>query len=295
MTGKQYYQSLEKESVACDLCGSPRHQLLYTDDRYHMGLRTVWCTECGLVFQNPRPTEAEMGRFYREAYRRFYDSVEYPSLEYIRSGSYVQRAEAAIEMLNPWYQDSLEKRMLDIGCAEGSFLKTASQRFPMTLRQGVEPDAKFAGFAREFSDSNVFVGSWKEFAKQSTERFDLIVSIHVLEHCHSPSAWLSGVKERLSTGGVAYIEVPNVGDWCGLPQIHLAHLYLFYPETFLRLLALVGLEILEFRDRGLPSTCPSMAAVVRKGKVTIADVSVSDIRARISTLLSSLPLPAPEQ
>ena len=57
------------ETVACNLCGSSQATVLYTLPDLLLGrqeVRTtlVKCETCGLIYQNPRPSLAEMGQHY---------------------------------------------------------------------------------------------------------------------------------------------------------------------------------------------------------------------------------------
>jgi SAM-dependent methyltransferase len=285
---KAYYASLPKESVPCELCDSTDFETLHEGDRYEMGLTLVRCRQCGLVFINPRPVKAAMDQFYTEAYRLFYEEIEVPTLDYIQGGVYTQRAEHAVSMLQPYYTGRTGHRSLDVGCAEGSLLRALGKQYSLVNRSGLEPNAAFADFARTYSGAPVFTGSWEAFRERHEERYDLITVTHVLEHCLQPLVFLKQVRASMRDDAVAYIEVPNVGAACGLPQLHLAHLYLFFPETFLPLLARAGFDVLEFKDEGLPALCPSMAAVVKKGSERVLERTAEQVERRIESIRNSL-------
>ncbi len=289
-SASEYYDSLAKEKIACELCRSDRHETLFLGDRYNMGLRTVWCPQCGLVFTNPRPNVVSMEQFYREFYRRFYESVEVPTQEYIDAGVYARRAEFVTSMLRANTTWRPVGWSVDIGCAEGSLLKQLGEIFPQLKRVGIEPNPSFAQFAATYSGAEVFSSSWESFLETDDRQFDLVTVVHVLEHCLYPLEFLQQIRSRMSDEAIAYIEVPDIGKACGLLQLHLAHLFLFYKETFLNLLGCAGLELLAFQDQNLPSLCPSMAAVVKKGSVRTPQYSSETIRPRIGFIQDSLGL-----
>ncbi len=60
------------ETVTCNLCGSDRYKLVYRKPDLAFFpdkvFSVVECTQCGLGFVNPRPTEAETPKYYPEAY-----------------------------------------------------------------------------------------------------------------------------------------------------------------------------------------------------------------------------------
>ena len=59
--------SLASERVeSCDLCGSSAFTIVSELDRYGLPVTFMLCDGCGLVFQNPRPSEAGYSQFYEQ-------------------------------------------------------------------------------------------------------------------------------------------------------------------------------------------------------------------------------------
>ncbi|MDX1437399.1 MAG: hypothetical protein R3335_11340, partial [Anaerolineales bacterium] len=61
------------ETVHCDLCGLDAPTLFlkipdYLLDRPQIVSTLVRCANCGLIYQNPRPSLAEIGAHYPEEY-----------------------------------------------------------------------------------------------------------------------------------------------------------------------------------------------------------------------------------
>jgi 2-polyprenyl-3-methyl-5-hydroxy-6-metoxy-1,4-benzoquinol methylase len=262
-----YYSSLEKENTLCLLCSSSAMELLGVGDRYGMGIKTVSCKSCGLFFTNPRPTQLAMDEFYKTKYREFYESVEKPTIEYIKKGPFQARANFVANALKPYISSSDDKRLLDVGCADGTLLKTMSERFPGLSISGLEPNPNFASFAKQYAGtSNIFTGSLKKYLDDSKpENFDVITITHVLEHMPRPVETLLHLKSLLKEQGLLYIEVPNVLDnrVKGIGAVHIAHIISFYPKTFETCIKMAGFEIVEFFLEGLPAMTPSMAAIAR--------------------------------
>jgi SAM-dependent methyltransferase len=254
----RYYASLEKERTPCDLCGRTEQRILGVGDRYGMGLTTVGCVRCGLIFTNPRPVEPAMRDFYRSHYRAFYEGVDRPSEEYVRSGIFPRRAEAAYRRLSRRLDLDRVGRVLDVGCSEGSLLKLLRERHPETELHGVEPVAAFARFAAERAGAGIHVGDLEDYCERGPGRaaagsYDLVLLSHVLEHVHRPSEQLSRVHGLLAVGGHLYVEVPNIASPHGaLGQFHIAHLYHFYPETLQAMLVKNGFRAIELTEEGLP-------------------------------------------
>ncbi len=265
-----YYRSLQKQSVACDLCESLDLSELHKGDRYGMGLRTVHCNQCGLMFINPRPTPDAMDEFYRNHYRNFYESIEAPTEEYIRSGTFVARAQHVVGRLGatiPLEVNGLFS-LLDVAVAEGSFLHEASRAFPNASLLGLEPNQAFAKFAEEHAGAPVFNGTFEDFLASKRDgsdkrKFDVITFNHVLEHFASPKHALMEAKKLLTADGIVYVEVPNAIAGRAIGHLHLAHLFLFCPETLQLLCKACGFDIVHTQTEGLPAKCPSMCVVLK--------------------------------
>ena len=80
----QLYANMQKENVPCNICGSFDFAQLSDRDRYDMGIITVMCKRCGFIFTNPRPTQEEMDKFYKDAYRNIYGRTD-PNKNYKRN------------------------------------------------------------------------------------------------------------------------------------------------------------------------------------------------------------------
>lgn len=129
----------------------------------------------------------------------------------------------------------IAKRLLDVGCGAGRFIRIASKLGAAV--QGVEPSEYAARVAQE-QGLNVFCGTIEQFAAQTDAKFDVITSNHVVEHVPDPIATLTAMKSLLAPGGVIWISVPNAaypiaralnGRWhsTDLPY----HLMQFTPDS----------------------------------------------------------------
>jgi SAM-dependent methyltransferase len=72
--------------------------------------------------------------------------------------------------------------------------------------------------------------------------YDLVTSIHVVEHIDNPTPSIEAIRRSLrSSGGIFYCEVPNL---LGYPMVNSSHLSAFSVEGILRLLEGAGFTIL---------------------------------------------------
>ncbi len=96
------------------------------------------------------------------------------------------------------------KRVLDFGCGAGGFMQKAAGATAAIV--GVEPSSDF----RRVVEEQGFT-VYRELG-DVTDRYDLVISFHVLEHLRDPVAALVELKRVVEPGGVIYLEVPNVND-----------------------------------------------------------------------------------
>jgi SAM-dependent methyltransferase len=212
--------------IPCNLCGSVDIEELGDRDRGGRPLRTTICRKCGLVWSNPRPSEAEVRRYYSREYRLDYKGHVTPSLRHIaRSGrGALNRARS----LSPFLTRG--DRVLDAGAGGGEVVYVLRKLgFAAT---GLEPDERYATHARETLGVRVNTGFVQDASFQPSS-FDAITMYHALEHVEDPVGILSTLRSWIAEGGVLLVEVPNIEARCLLPahRFHFAHFYHFNRAT----------------------------------------------------------------
>lgn len=243
------------ETVPCNICGSSSQQVLYrvSDwllERPEVQSTLVRCRDCGLIYQNPRPTAVEMGQHYPSDYEPFhsYESKK-PSWLLRKAIEYGMDNRAKL-VTSAVYSGKL----LDVGCAAGDFLDHVRQKGGWEV-QGVEISPFAADLARRKYHLDVFTGTLEE-ACFADETFDAVTMWDVLEHLHDPADSLKEVHRILKPGGVLAFRVPN-GDsfdaklfgpyWSGLDAPR--HLYVFQKRTLQTLLNKSGFRMARATSR----------------------------------------------
>ncbi len=138
-------------------------------------------------------------------------------------------------------------RMLDIGCASGSFLAAAQARSWMVW--GVEPSRVMREQTSRELGRPVFASIDEVLARG--ESFECVTMFEVIEHLADPLETMRKIARLLTPGGVLAISTPNcecpeasgalaVDVWF-IPPEHIAY---FGPHTLPRCLKQAGLEIL---------------------------------------------------
>jgi 2-polyprenyl-3-methyl-5-hydroxy-6-metoxy-1,4-benzoquinol methylase len=238
------------EDVACPLgCAKDDKKILVGRDLLH-GLPGVFtvvkCRCCGLLRTNPRPAPESMGSFYPDDYGPYQQTrvaqadpkPASPLKNLLRSF-----ADRAFKFNIQCLPSLRPGRLLEIGCASGSFLNEMAKKGWQV--QGIEFSAKAAAEVSQLGFP-VHAGPL-ESAPKPQEPFDLIVGWMVLEHLHDPIAVLKKLRACAKPGAWLALSVPNVGSLDfrvfkdNLYSLHLPnHLYHFSPKTLGKVLCAGG-------------------------------------------------------
>jgi SAM-dependent methyltransferase len=200
------------EYVSCHLCGLDDTQVLF-QKRDKLGIaddefQVVECRGCGLLYVNPRPTEAEMEKLYPETYswKETLVADSFPT-------KWVRRLEKGYRY--HLLRDEVSKvvrftgrrsgRVLDVGCGTGDRLDVFRSKGFETY--GVETSDS-ANYAREHLSLNVAKGDL--FSVSFPDRFfDIVTLYNVLEHTHDPTRVCDEIHRILKDDGFLVAQVPN--------------------------------------------------------------------------------------
>ncbi len=149
-----------------------------------------------------------------------------PSMDYRQYKPRSERLNLKPSRIGRGMQERLDKisscfasagSLLEIGAAEGSFLKEVRGRFPSVALACIEPDEKTAPQRRQLAGLTEF--SDASAARSSGARFDVVGAFHVFEHIEQPRAFLDTCAALLTRDGSLILEVPAVTD----PLLSLYH------------------------------------------------------------------------
>jgi len=231
--------SAEPTHFACPICTSSKGRWVTESN----GLRVARCIDCGHGYVWPVPVTDFLDSIYDEAYYKgghgSFGFTDYASLEPARRrmfARYLVRIESMTSV----------GRILDVGCANGDFLKMARDRGWRVC--GADPSA-----ARPQVEAKgiELVGTTVHDAQVEAGSLDVITFWDVLEHVTDPVADLSRAAELLRPNGVIALTVPNSVNllarisghrWFGY-QTAGEHLQFFTGESLARALAKSGLAV----------------------------------------------------
>lgn len=225
------------EAIGCNLCGSHARTVICETDRRWKKLKTVACSDCGLMRTDPMPTDAELENYYRNEYRLDYQMAgsRPPKFHLVRSEREARhRAVHLADALKPG------ARVLDLGCGTGEFLKLAKDKGCEVI--GIEPGQTYAEFARSEYGIDVINAPWQQ-ADLPLGAFDVVTCQQVVEHLRDPMAAIAAMTAWLKPEGTLYVSVPDMrpNNKPSFERFHFAHIYGFTPETLELALRLNGM------------------------------------------------------
>ena len=267
--------NIRLETVGCPFGHrSPPERVLSGKDQLLSlpGIFTVvQCPDCGIMWTSPRPTQETIGYYYPSDYGPHQGAKISSQGE--KAGSrfgFSYLLKSLIRFSDQPIPDIPPGRMLEIGCASGSFLnKLQSLGWQC---QGIETSAAAARRAQKLGFP-VHVGP-VETAPDPADPLDLIVGWMVLEHLHAPLEALIKLYHWSRPGAWLALSVPNAGSlefrifkqfWYALQLPN--HLYHFTPRTLSMMLTQAGWgEIRIFHQRILTNGIGSLGIWLKEKK-----------------------------
>jgi glycosyltransferase involved in cell wall biosynthesis len=163
--------------------------------------------------------------------------------------------------LEAWATSLSPRRILDLGCADGTF----GARLATAGHEVVGVDVEEVEGVRDRLDG-FFVGDLEEgIPEEAGGGYDLVLAADVLEHVRRPDRLLDDIRGRLAPNGSVITSVPNFGHW--YPRLRVAagvfdydrrgildagHLRFFTRRSFERLVQRTGFEVLRREAVGPP-------------------------------------------
>jgi 2-polyprenyl-3-methyl-5-hydroxy-6-metoxy-1,4-benzoquinol methylase len=245
----------------------------------------VLCTACGLIYNDPMPTEAELSELYQAMARDVSDKPSASTGQIMP----IERDQAAFVSRHLGHAPA--PRVLDIGCSMGGFLAALAEGGARTV--GVEPSPHDAAVARERYGVDVRPGFFED-VDFGGERFDLVSMRFVFEHVREPRAFLRHARSLLTDGGLVFIDVPNLAmPFVGLDDFFsYGHLQTFTSATLSYLCALEGLTPIAIEEnRNLFESSPhppSIRALLgSSGQADVRPPAVATVRTLLDRYMSA--------
>ena len=224
-----------------------KHIVLAETERHGLPLRTVLCSETGMIFFDPMPNGAFLTQFYATAYQSIQRSAS-PD-ETIRKLE-KQRTEKLVNFLEGLLLPNPCK-VLDVGCSAGHILDELAKARPdiKFVLHGIEPDANYISYINE-KLPHIYTHCMMIEDYETDQNFDLILMMHGLEHIRDMPGVLHKVSDLLAEDGVLYLETPNIFKVPKCVPLHkfflISKLWCFSPETLKVFMAYNGFKCVKF-------------------------------------------------
>jgi 2-polyprenyl-3-methyl-5-hydroxy-6-metoxy-1,4-benzoquinol methylase/polysaccharide pyruvyl transferase WcaK-like protein len=196
---------------SCYLCESTESELLFSGDRFDNPINNYICTTCGFVSILPRPTLKELTKYYQEGdFSKEGRNLNKPNDAKIAHSE--KYAFDRINILNKVLTTKAQpSKVLEIGCGIGSFLYYC--RAQGSEVYGIEPDKNFAQAGNELYNIEIGTDTIEDF--ETTTKFNLICSFHVIEHVIDPNSFLTKIHSLLEDDGLIFLECPSIDRMYG--------------------------------------------------------------------------------
>jgi SAM-dependent methyltransferase len=204
--------------------------------------KILLCRACRFGFRRLRPSEAELSSLYRELDPRMYEQES------------LGRWKTAARHLKIVQRYTIGSRLLDVGCASGSFLCCAADAGWSVL--GLEPAEVLCNKARQRLGNR---GKVHRVSLQQADlppaSFDVVTLWDVLEHVPDPITFLERCAALLKPGGFLFANVPDLDSlparllrerW---PLLLAEHLNYFTRESLKRCGDAAKLRFIHFGKR----------------------------------------------
>jgi SAM-dependent methyltransferase len=242
MDAKNCFEGASRLEIACiSCCGTEtKHQF----DKN--GFSYMQCTDCGTLYQSPRPSISAFESFYRQSESsRYWAEVFFPSVAEIRREKIFRpRVERLMGLCEE--KNINVECLVDVGAGFGVFLDEWRKHFPQAQFLAVEPSASLADECRS-KGFEVFEGLVENVLGYDNSA-DMVVCFEVLEHVYDPLRFIQVLKRLVRPGGYVFVSTLCIDGfdlqvlWNKSNQIFPPHhINFFSVEGFERLFQRAGL------------------------------------------------------
>lgn len=226
----------------CIACGGNDFSIINNCQLQENGLlffSTSICNDCCHVFRNLIPSE----HWFNKNFKIRHDFQEKNGLNPINPNIEIERYQRYFSIGSIIKKNHPElTSFLDVGCGPGTgFDALVKLGFKV---EGIESDESRSIIAKTLGHK-IHEGDWQTYSTKT--KFDVISSIHSIEHFHNPEFFLKKIRSFAHTGTLLYLEVPeiidHVKDWND--SLYLAHVSNFNEHSLTKLAYRSGWKLRE--------------------------------------------------
>lgn len=193
------FEGADRRKIDCIACGSNEIEVSFTKH----GFSYAQCTNCGTLFQSPRPGAKAFEFFYKNSI-----STEYWAKKFFPAVAEARRkqilAPRARSLSNLCERLSLEvSGVVDVGAGHGIFLEEWKKLHPDSSLYAVEPSSTMAEVCRS-KGITVFEDMVESVCFDYID-IDLVASFEVFEHVQEPLKFLTSLANLAGQGKHIFI------------------------------------------------------------------------------------------
>ena len=220
------------------------------------------CNKCDLVFQYPIPKEKETFNFYKGKYFILHESRKKLRLKQYKLDK---------KILNNFFKDSHNTKVLDYGCGNGDFLYYVSKKHPQCKFFGYEISEK----SEIIKSENVLIikGSIN-LLLEKLPICKIITMNHTIEHIPQPDLIIKKLFEKLDNLGFIDGQTPSTQSvekflfknyWSGFHAPR--HTVIFSIKGITQIFLNVGFKEIVIKSAFNPASyAVSIGSVIKKNK-----------------------------
>ncbi len=281
-------------SFECLVCGGKKASFGRKKNDYSIYL----CCSCSHGQLHPLPTDEEITQFYQQEEDCMSNAFSFRNLE-----DYVKNKHATFQ----WYKWRVERflsvkgtlnknsRILDVGCATGTFLSVLRDFYGYIHLIGVDVSEHAIEKGREKLGLDLRCSSDASEKIGAHEKIDLVGVNHVLEHVCNPVDFLLKTHSRMSPGAEIMIEVPNLNGWAGQMMgrhwhwfLIPGHLHYFTKKSLHKTLSLAGFQEISIETLPVPLPAAFLGELYRVIYAVLFDKELPCLLFRPFSEMSSL-------
>lgn len=209
------------QNHVCNICGSNSLSFKYRISNFSYYL----CSYCFTLQLIPLPSTKSIKRYYAE---QFNYSAGLATIARIRA-----RANKILKKIHKIRPDA--KTLLDVGSGLGILIDEANKYGIKSI--GIEPSSHLHFLSTQITQNSMNI-DLEEYSHLN-KKFDVITSIHVIEHVPDPYTHMQTMCKLLNPKGLIFLETPNLNSHLYHFQKEKYtfltppdHLYIFSPKSF---------------------------------------------------------------
>lgn len=219
--------------TTCAICRTNDEKLLYKVTTFQEGeLTFVKCRQCGLIYQNPRPSEESLKKFFTStsfiSHKKSKEGKELTGYyDYIGDEGFRRKmAKKRLAWINRMFRNKKPLDILKIAPGTGTFLKLAKENGHRVT--GVDLSEYFVEYAREHYGIDMILSAFED-VELGDQRFDVVAWWGSIANLNDPAKCLEKIHNHLKKNGVLLLDYQDADSF--FPRFQKSNYFLFRPPV----------------------------------------------------------------